>query len=408
MGKIIETTYHDTVERLTGFNSSLINNSFYNFNDKKPTIVTYYNINKEASSLDPGSKISYDNIGEYTSLRWNKISDFLLYGFTRIELQTENEEYGLEAEKISGDCYIMPNTIIPTEGDYFEVNHIKDSTWLFIVTDVQQDTLANGSNAYKISYRLEYGDNGKLVNNIVDEYKLIEKREGTNIAKVVEVTNLEYAKKLDKAAVTLKKYFQDLFYNIYVQSFIYTDLTEWRVYDQFMTEFIIRNKIMENGEDSYLYLGQEIPLPDTFAIDYDRTFYRVFELRDADKITSSSYSIELVDINAYGSVFASRYETYFAAKYKLKTVPETYRLQCIPDQLVYAILDHTLMKPEENLNHKQPLWINILIKHFGDEKITDKEIESIYEMDFEKSFEAYYSIPLLIYCLECKIENILK
>ena len=47
MGKIIETTYHDTVSKITEFNSSLINNSFYTLNDKKPSIVTYYNINTE-------------------------------------------------------------------------------------------------------------------------------------------------------------------------------------------------------------------------------------------------------------------------------------------------------------------------------------------------------------------------
>ncbi len=78
MGKILETTYHDTVEKITSFNSSLVNNSFYVLNDKKPSIVTYYNINKEKSSLDPGSKLSYDNIGSESPIRFNKISDFMI------------------------------------------------------------------------------------------------------------------------------------------------------------------------------------------------------------------------------------------------------------------------------------------------------------------------------------------
>ena len=46
MGKILDTTYHDSVEKITQFNEVLIKNSFYTINDKKPTIVTYYNINK--------------------------------------------------------------------------------------------------------------------------------------------------------------------------------------------------------------------------------------------------------------------------------------------------------------------------------------------------------------------------
>ena len=408
MGKIIETSYHDSVEKLTGFNTNLINNSFYNFNDKKPTIVTYYNINKEASSLDPGSRISYDNIGEFSSIRFNKISDFIIYGFNRIELQTENDEFGLEADKISDSCYILPNTIIPYEGDYFEVSHIKDSTWLFIVTDVQQDTLKNGSNAYKITYKLEYEDNARIKGNIVGDYKLIEKREGTNIAKVVETTALEYAKMLDKAAVMLKAYFNDLFYNKYVQSFIYTDLTEWRVYDQYMTEFLIRNKILDNGEDSYIYVGHQIPVNTTFSIDYDKTFFRAFEKKDKTKLLSSLNSIELEDIKAYGTPFASRYEAYFKAKY-VDGVQYGYRMQCIPDELIYYINDGILVQDIKDLNKKQPLWINILIKYFdSNAKITNEEIESVYDMEFDTSFELFYIIPLLILSIEDKIENVLK
>ena len=99
MGKIIETTYHDTVGRITSFASDLLKNSFYTLNDKKPSIVTYYNINQVESTLDPGSKLAYDNIGDESPIRYNKIEDFIIYGFNRIELQLENDEFGLEAEK---------------------------------------------------------------------------------------------------------------------------------------------------------------------------------------------------------------------------------------------------------------------------------------------------------------------
>jgi hypothetical protein len=97
LGKLLNTTYHDTVNNITGMYNSLVNNPFYNWNDKKPTICTYYNINKDYSSLDPGSKIQYDNINDESPIRYNRIYDFLIYGFNRIELNTENGEFGLEA-----------------------------------------------------------------------------------------------------------------------------------------------------------------------------------------------------------------------------------------------------------------------------------------------------------------------
>lgn len=406
MGKILETTYHDTVERITSFNKDLINNSFYTLNDKKPTIVTYYNINKELSGLDPGSKVAYDNIGDDSPLRFNKIDDFIIYGFTKIELQTENDEFGLEAEKVAGECFVLPNTIVPTEGDYFEVDHITDSTWLFIITDVQKDTLENGSNAYKLSYKLEYIDHDRLLKNVAEEYTMIEKREGTNIAKVIENNKLAAAKLMDKTAVMLKSYFNDLFYNDKVQTFIYTDLTEWRVYDPYMIEFLIRNKILDNGNDSFVYVDHKIPTSKTFSIDYDHTFFRVFETKDISKLVSSYYSIQLEDINAFGTVFHSRFEAYFKAKYV--TTPTGYKGQCIDENIIYRISDMKLIEDVKDLNNPTPLWINILIKHFSGESITTEEIESVNDIHYDTSMQAFYLIPLLILCLENAIEKALN
>ncbi len=411
MGRIIETKYHDTVEKITGFNSSLVHNSFYTLNDKKPTIVTYYNINKDKSSLDPGSKLSYNNIGDDSSIRFNKIDDFIIYGFPKIELQTENDEFGLEAEKISGECFILPNTITPTEGDYFEVEHITDSTWLFIVTDVQQDTLENGSNVYKISFKLEYVDHDRILNNVVENFKMIEKREGTNSLCVVESSKLEKAKFMDKIAVMLKEYYNDLFYNDKVQTFTYMDLTEWRIYDPFMVEFLIRNKILDNGNNSYIdsfvYVTHQIQVDKTFSIDYDKSFYRVFENRDPSKILSSEYNITFDEIKSYGTTFSSRYETYYKAIYRHN--PIGYNLQCINDDIIYRISNHDLVEYMPNINNKDDkLWENILIKYFYDEEFTDSELLSIQNLDFVSSPEAFYLVPLLILCLEYTIEKALN
>ena len=93
MGKILQTTYKDTVEDITSFYNNLVSNPFYLFTDKRPTIVTYYNINKTYSSLDPGSKLQMDNIGEESPIRYNRIFDFLLYGFSRIETNSDNGEF---------------------------------------------------------------------------------------------------------------------------------------------------------------------------------------------------------------------------------------------------------------------------------------------------------------------------
>lgn len=406
MGKILETTYHDSVEKITQFHGTLINNPFYSLSDKKPTIVTYYNINKEATTLDPGSKLSYDNIGKNSPIRYNKIEDFLLYGFTRIELNTENDEFGLEADKVAGECYILPNTIKPTEGDYFEVEHITDSTWLFIVTDIQQDTLENGSNVYKITYKLEYVDHDRLMSQVVGSYRMIEKREGTNIAKVVENTKYEIAKKMDEVAVKLKTAFNELFYNPYVQTFIYMDIDEWRIYDEFMIEFLIRNKILDNGNDSYIHVGHQLQVHKTFSMDYESTLYRAFEKKNKEMLIKSNRSIQPTDIIGYGTTFSSRFETYFKAKYS--DLNPGYSTYCLEDDIVFRVQDHNLIEDVDSIVEDIELWKNIIIKHFYDEDFSTKEIESLNNIRFNTSYKAFYLIPLLILCLENAIEKALK
>ena len=415
MGKILDTTYHETIENITSFYGNLINNSFYDLNDKKPTIVTYYNINKSYSSLDPGAKIAYDNIGDKTPFRFNMIENFIIYGINRVELQTAIEEFGTEAEKISGDAFILPNTIIPTEGDYFEIPYVKDSTWLFMVNDVQQDTLKNGSNVYKITYRLEYVDHDRLKNAVVDTFKMIEKREGTNIVRIVNNRDYATAKKMDAVAVKLKGYFNELFYNPKVQTFTYVDLTEWRMYDPFMVEFLIRNKILANGDHtSYIHVCHQLPINKTFTIDYDNTIFRAFELQDIEKLRTSIRSIVAEEIISYGTTFYARYETYFKAKYIRER--NEYTGTSLEDEFFYPIINKEYVDEitHQDLNHPSPLWINIIIKHFADKDndritITEEELKSLdNDLIMADSMRMFYLIPLVIYCLETAIEKVLN
>ena len=405
MGKMLNTTYRDTVEDVTGIYNTLIDNPLYQFNDKKPTLCTYYNINKDFSSLDPGSKLQMDNIGSDSPIRYNRIYDLMLYGFNRIELQMNNDDFGLEADKIEGECYILPNTIIPTEGDYFEVSHIKDSTWLFMVKDVQKDTLDNGSNVYKINYKLEYLNNIDIQNKIVYNFRYLDVREGTNIAKIVRCEDYDIAKLMDEKAVMLKGYFEELFYNKRVQTFIYSDLTEFRVYDPFMIEFLIRNGILDNGEDSYIYVTHQIPTVATFSIDYDKTFFRVFEKNEKDRLLGSNRYASMEEIKAYGTTFAGVFENYYKTDYN--KCPG-YAIECFGEELSHKIVENRLETDDSNKDRKTLKWQNILIRYFNNTTITIDELNAIDEMDFTTSKDAFYIIPLLIFCLERAIEKALK
>lgn len=405
MGKILNTTYHDTVENITNFYNDLVNNPFYTFNDKKPVICTYYNINKDYSSLDPGSKIHMSNIGKESPIKFNRVYDMLLYGFSKIELNNDNTEFGLESDKVEGECFILPNTIVPTEGDFFELEHIKDSSYLFMVKDVQKDTLNNGSNVYKISYKLQYTNHDEIFNNIVYNFRLIEKKEGTNIAKVVRCEDYDIAKIMDNKAVLLKEFFKELFYNSKVQTFIYMDLYGYRVYDPYMVEFLIRNKILENDSESYIHVTHQIPTINTFSLEYNKTFFRVFEDCDIDSLMRSNRETSIELIKSYGTTFHARFEEYFKTTYQNNNL-SGYHTICFPDDLAIRIVEKKpIILSDED---KQPLWLNIIIKYFLNEDLNEDDVLSIEKMEFNDSKNMFYMIPLLIFCLEKGIEKALK
>lgn len=117
------------------------------------TLVTYYNINDQQTTTSLGMETHYQVLGVDSPLRFNKIKQFVLLGFSQLQpqeeqaSQTQVRNYGLQ-----GEAYIIPGTIMPKENDFFIVNHLH-MNHLFRVTQVQQDGL-NTDGSYKISYAL--------------------------------------------------------------------------------------------------------------------------------------------------------------------------------------------------------------------------------------------------------------
>lgn len=404
MGKFLNTTYTETIDTVNTLYNTLINNNLYKFSDKKPVTVDYYNLNKDFSSLDPGSKLTMDYKDEESSLRWNVIHNMVLYSFPHFELNTDNGEFGLEADKFEGETFILPNTIIPYEGDYFEIKHVNSGSWLFIVKDVQQDTLENGFNAYRISFKLDAIDRRQIIDKVLYHFRYFENKQGTNLASVIRCEDFDIAEKLDRKSVMLKGYFQDLFYNKLVQTFIYQDITDLRIYDPMMIEFMIRNRILEGSED-FVYVTHQLITDRTISLDYDKTFFRAFELKSKDKLALSKRQCDIIEISSYGTNFSAQYETYFKTFYHKHP---GYHVNCLSDELVQDIMDNNLVEEQPVVEERSRLWQNIIVKYFNDGTLTDKEIDSIDEFKFQLSTEAFYTIPILIFCIERAIEKVLK
>lgn len=405
MGKFINTQYYDTVDTIVQMNTDLVQNPFYLFNDKKCTKVKYYNINNEKTTLDPASKLSYTDLGEESPIRYNVVHDLYIYQFPKVELNFDAGEFGMENQPVQGESYILPNTIVPCDGDYFEVDHIHDSTWLFKVTDVQRDTLDNGSNVWKIGWALDRTSHKEIVDNVVDEYKYINVVEGTNIKSVVKLTNYELATLLEQTSANLANYFTDLFWVDRVQTFIYKWYNEYSMYDPFAIEFIIRNRILA-GTDNYFHVQHQCSIPKTFSIDYNHSMYRAFELKDKKKLLTSAYKSQADYIDDLVGIFKTRYEMYWKLNYKC-VLAENSPLN--PKEII-PIISQDLMDAIQNDDIDSVVCFErIIVKYFNDHDLTKDDLESLDCIDTSyDAKETYYTLLLCIFILDYYTQKLLS
>lgn len=407
MGKFIDTSYTEAINNVTGTITSLLNNPYYMWNDKKPTMVTYYHINAEQSSLDESSGMNYSDLGPNCPFRYNEIENFVLYGIDKIALQLQAGEFGLESDEITGDAIVLPGTIVPYPSDYFIINHANDS-WLFRVNDVNKDTLYDGSNIWKLSYRLEHIDDSHLQDLVVEDYKMIVNNVGTKYTPILRSSSYDLVDSLDHICTTLKQYFVSLYYNERVQTFIFTHYLEDHFYDPYMIEFIIRNKILENGShDEYIYVEHKIATIKTFALDYNRTFFKAVEDKDIKAIQKAKTDSTADYIDEFGSIFAARTDPYFKMNYYVPTMdptPQPYVfhnvIECFPKELIPKIVNNDLYTKAE-INQKPEFGLrNIIIKHFNKTAFDQSDFDNLEKYDFSDSKDSFYMIPMIIYAFE--------
>lgn len=403
MGKFINTQRKDTVEGVTDFQQSLINQDFYLFNTQgKGTKVTYYNINKDKSTLDGGSNLAYTDIGENSPLRFNRIKDLYIYQMQRLEVNLENGDFGMEANELAGDSYIIPNEFEPTDNDFFTIDYA-DNTWLFKVRDASMASLQADMKVWKISWVLDRTTDKEILQNVVEEFQYIEKTEGTNTKRVVLSSNYEFAKKLDNLGESIAQYFRDLFYSEYIQSFIYKWYNEYRMYDPYAIEFIIRNKLLISSGSNFMYVDHIVKPPITFGVSYDRSIFRAFELKDKEKLRHYSYQAQANAIDDPTTIFATRYETYFELCYDIIHEPNgpfnpRGIIPIMSDELIDRIQHNKKYKDIDD--NKKMLYLNIIIKYFNNEDLTDEDIDVLQYIDFTPVESLFYNLLFVKFVID--------
>lgn len=399
MGKFINTEYTNVMNSLIdGFKERLKSNNLYAWNDKNNTIVTYYNVNTDLTTLDTAALIAYDNKGAFSGIKFNKINNFMVYGLEKIALMMDTGDFGLEAVEISGDAYILPNTIIPYQGDFFIINHEKEKI-LFKVIAVHPDTLDDGANFYRIEYKVtDTGDDDIIANNVAFTYELIFNNIGTNLKPVILSDKYRVVQNLDLVIEEIKNFYTDLFYTDRVQTFIFK-YGEAHFYDPFLIEFLIRTKILSGGGRNYIYLNHQIAPYTTFSIDYERSFFRYTEEKNKESI-SKAYTTGYGElIQSKTNIFSTRYEDYFKMLYR-KPFDSFLDIPIFDLEFIQKIKDGTL--------YDDDILYNIIIKYFNNIELTEEDVKGLDNINYENNIKLFYAIPCVIFCLESYIKSLMS
>lgn len=411
MSNFTNTTRKRVVNSFVEVTKDIIKNPYYSFSNLKETICDYYNINTEKTTLDDYTGLNYDDIGPSSPIRLNIIKDFFLYSLEKINLTLEYEDNGLEGNEITGDAIILPDTITPYVGDYFKILHL-DKQFLFVVTEVQTDTLNDGANAWKISYKLDRFLDKDEINNLdyctLDIYNYIITNQGTKFKTLIKHSAYTLLESLDNINVALKTFYKELFYSEKVQTFIfeYEDIQCTYFYDAYLIEFLRKNELLKDDGNKFLMIDHKLPLPKTFSLDYSELFFRAFETGDKDDILKSKYQFIGKYIDNPISIFSNSPHRYFRTDYRICIgVPSEIFpiINAIPDELIIKIQQNKLY----DLSDTKAKY-NLIIKYFNEEDINIDDISIIEKIKFnDNEIELFYLIPLLIFVIDFYIKKLL-
>lgn len=377
---------------------NLLNNPYYLFNNSSQSVCNYYNINTTMTTLDESTRGNYGEISSDSPIRYNKINNFCIYGISKIEPSLETGEYGLESSDISGDAVILPNTIIPYPGDFFSLNQI-DKPYLFKVTTVNPNTLDTGATMYRINYTLSSSDGIENIEpQVVKRYNFYIENYGSNFGCLIEESTASEIAELERYTVVLKDYYLQLFYDYKIQSFSYLRNGMIRVYDPYLIEFIIKNKIM-TGSTRYIHIDQQIFLPATFGVDYDRTIFSALEDRDPHKHYCKFTGNLLLCTQKLSLLYAYPQDYYIMDYSHLNN----------KFHIIDIFDDPSFMDKVYNNELTNNVLKNIIINYLNGINTIDETILSqLKHVDYMQTPELFYLIPLVIYCIEQVIMNMLS
>ena len=227
--KTIKSFSSNRGENVAGIINNLdkkLDTSITQFVDGTPTLCNYYAIDKELSTTGVGFN---DNAGAYSgAVKYKLIKNFTIYGYEDEKtVDKERVEVLDDVGKIETvSSLILPNTLIPVEGDRLTLA-IENHSILYKVVSVNLGTFTN-----RPYYKIEFAPDSELPNpsfNVSDleRLSLITKKYifhfdniGTDLSCFLKEDEYDDLTNLQRLRKDLNDEYAEFFYNEYSNTFL--------------------------------------------------------------------------------------------------------------------------------------------------------------------------------------------
>jgi hypothetical protein len=262
-----------------------------------PTIVTYYHINTDASSVNKGLQNVNELMGSSSGNRFNKIKGVPLWGIDTMDYNLDDSDAGLDTN-IDGSFKLPPNVFYPFPDDFFIIDHL-NRPFLFRVTKVDFDT-PNAKGFFRAEFELWSSDTDtlpKLEESVSRRYHCIMDHIGTTMKAVVSDDEFAVMHRIQSMQVRIRDEYLDKFRDKGYNALMFNRFSvNHYLYDPLLNYFCNRERVFEvddfNSPSCYL-LYEEIRNFHTVEYEtsiYDRLIHR--DLTDLDDV-ACFYDMEL-------------------------------------------------------------------------------------------------------------------
>lgn len=386
---------------------------FLQWMDKTPFFADeYFAIDRQLSTVDTGNGTIDSYFLEDSPIKRNVIKGLPLYGASPLTNETEyDDENGGFTTETSFEAIILPNVIMPSEGDVFTISGVKQKV-LFLITEVREIALISRTH-YSVTYvPLVYDKLIVVRNQVIDEYTAIFKNIGTESSVVMKDTTINEIEKIRAVYERLVLLYKSKFYTEKTSIIsVYTNISLPDKPDLFIDKYLI--KFMERNRiiifDKIL---DHIFLLDNNGLDrsddeeeYTMSLYTAFEECDKSLILEESF-INVISLMSPLSLY-KRTTTdwvYFSNKhcYDDANNTEYYKIDIsFINKLFGEIVDG-----EDKITATYNMLNKLFSQYFNNETITidSKSLKLLFRSGLS-DLELYCIVPLILYVLAVEIEK---